>query len=82
MHDSQTNNSLQDYTIGFNLSILTLSLALGQFLTKVIAFQWIFAFVIFGVLFIGTIVIALPGVRKETAAVSADNERAPLLDDA
>jgi hypothetical protein len=64
------------------LSILTLALALGQFWTKVIAFQWIFAFVIFGVLFVGTVVIALPGVRKETAPVSADNERAPLLDDA
>jgi len=59
---------------------LTLSLALGQFWTKVIAFQWIFAFVIFGVLFLGTIVVALPFARKETTITS--DERAPLLDDA
>ena len=79
----------QDYTIGFELSILTASLGVGQFLTKTIAFQWIFAFVIMGVLFIATLGIALPGAfgkefsfRREQNVVPADQERAPLLDDA
>jgi hypothetical protein len=79
----------QDYTMGFELSILTASLGVGQFLTKTIAFQWIFAFVIMGVLFIATLGIALPGVfgkeftfRREQNVVPADQERAPLLDDA
>jgi hypothetical protein len=79
----------QDYTMGFALSILTASLGVGQFFTKVIAFQWIFAFVIMGVLFIATLGIAIPGIfgkefsfRREQNVVSADQERAPLLDDA
>jgi len=78
----------KDYTMGFALSILTASLGVGQFLTKAIAFQWIFAFVIMGVLFIATIGIALPGIfgkefsfRREQNVVPADQERAPLLDD-
>jgi len=78
----------KDYTIGFALSILTASLGVGQFFTKAIAFQWIFAFVIMGVLFVATIGIALPGIfgkeftfRREQNVVPADQERAPLLDD-
>jgi hypothetical protein len=79
---------IQDYTIGFALSILTASLGVGQFFTKAIAFQWIFAFVIMGVLFVATVGIALPGIfgkeftfRREQNVVPADQERAPLLDD-
>lgn len=75
--------------MGFALSILTASLGVGQFFTKVIAFQWIFAFVIMGVLFVSTLLIAVPGAfgkeisfRREGAVVPADQERAPLLDDA
>lgn len=84
-------NILQDYTIGFALSILAASLGVGQFLTKAFALQWIFAFVVMGVLFLSTLVIAVPGIfgkeisfRRDTegAVVPADQERAPLLDDA
>lgn len=74
--------------MGFALSILTASLGVGQFLTKTIAFQWIFAFIIMGMLFIATLAIALPGIfgkeitfRREQNVVSSDQERAPLLDD-
>lgn len=79
----------KDYTMGFALSVLTASLGVGQFLTKTIAFQWIFAFVIMAVLFLATLVIGVPGIfgkevgfRRDGAVVPADQERAPLLDDA
>jgi hypothetical protein len=62
--------------------VLALSLALGQFFTKVIAFQWIFGFVIAGVLFAATVFIAFPGAHRDTAPAASENERAPLLDDA
>jgi len=78
----------KDYTMGFNLSILTASLGVGQFLRQTIAFQWIFAFVIMGVLFLFTLLVAVPGifgkdigVRGHQSVVPADQERAPLLDD-
>jgi hypothetical protein len=74
--------------MGFALSILTASLGVGQFFTKVIAFQWIFAFAIMATLFLLTLVVAVPGIfgkeisfRRDAAVVSADQERAPLLDD-
>jgi len=75
--------------MGFALSILTASLGVGQFLAKTFALQWIFAFVIMGVLFLATLGIAIPGIfgkeisfRREGAVVPPDQERAPLLDDA
>jgi hypothetical protein len=78
----------KDYTMGFALSILSASLGVGQFFTKAIAFQWIFAFIIMGILFVATLLIAIPGIlgkefsfRREGQVVSADQERAPLLDD-
>lgn len=53
-----------------------------------IAFQWIFAFVIAGLLFFGSFFIGAPQwfgqgreVRQEGAVVDEDRERAPLLDD-
>lgn len=74
--------------MGLNLSILTAALGVGQFFTRAIAFQWIFAFIIMGILFIFTLLIAIPGifgkefsVRRDQNLVPADQERAPLLDD-
>jgi hypothetical protein len=58
-----------------------------QFFIKIIALQWIFAFVIMGVLFLATLVVAVPGIfgrgvtLREAQVVPADQERAPLLDD-
>jgi len=78
----------KDYTIGLELAILALSLALGQLANKVVAFQWIFAFIIAGVLFVFSLAVAAPklfgagrSARQEGAIVSEDRERAPLLDD-
>jgi hypothetical protein len=62
-------------------------LALAQLATHVIAFQWIFAFVIAGCLALLSILIGIPGVlgdysvRREGDVVDPDRERAPLLDD-
>jgi len=79
----------KDYTIGFALSVLTASLGVAQFGTRVVALQWIFAFTIMAVLFLFTVVIAVPGVlgrgdaaRDEVAGQHTDRERAPLLADA
>lgn len=79
----------QDYTMGFSLSILAASIGVGQFFTKAFALQWIFAFTIMAILFLSTLVIAVPGIfgkefsfRREGSVVPADQERAPLLDDA
>lgn len=65
-----------------------IALALGQLATKVVALQWIFAFIIAGILFVLSIAVAAPklfgadrGTRQEGAIVSQDRERAPLLDD-
>jgi hypothetical protein len=59
-----------------------------QFLIKTVALQWIFAFVIMGVLFVATCLIALPGavgkdfsMRREGLIVDEDRERQPLLND-
>ncbi|KAI9753771.1 MAG: hypothetical protein M4579_005005 [Chaenotheca gracillima] len=78
----------RDYTVGFELSILTASLGVSQFLTKVIALQWIFAFVIMGTLFVLTLIVSVPGIFGTNAkfgaadnVVSDDRERAPLLED-
>ncbi len=75
--------------MGFCLSVLTAALGVGQFFTKAIAFQWIFAFVIMGILFLATLVIGVPGLfgkeisfRRGGQAAPSDQERAPLLDDA
>lgn len=75
-----------DYTMGFCLSVLAASLGVGQFLRQAIAFQWIFAFVIMGVLFISTLVIVIPGIMGKEIGVrrsenTEDTERAPLLAD-
>ncbi|KPM34670.1 hypothetical protein AK830_g11904 [Neonectria ditissima] len=73
----------KDYTIGFALSVLAASLGVAQFGHQVIAFQWIFAFVIMSILFILTLVVAVPAWRGQEfswrQAPEADQERAPLL---
>jgi hypothetical protein len=75
----------KDYTMGFCLSTLAAAIGVAQFLNQVIAFQWIFAFVIMAVLFIATVVVALPAVqnKKRDAATAppVDQEHAPLLGD-
>lgn len=77
----------KDYTMGFWLSVLSASLGVAQFERQIIAFQWIFAFVIMAVLFTFSLGIATTawtghelgfGKKKQS---DGDAERAPLLTD-
>ncbi|KAF7505879.1 hypothetical protein GJ744_012501 [Endocarpon pusillum] len=80
--------AFKDYTMGFELAILSLALALAQLGTHVMALQWIFAFVIMGCLVVLSVVIGVPGIfgdenaiRHPGHVVEPDRERQPLLDD-
>lgn len=64
-----------DWTVGLATAYLTLGLALGQMWIKAFALQWIFAFVIFGLVTLSTLSLGFPAVRARTAS----GERAPLL---
>lgn len=64
------------------------ALAVHQLGIKIVALQWIFAFVVMSLLFVATLIIAIPGAfgkelqfREEGDIVSRDRERQPLLDD-
>jgi len=74
-----------DYTMGFALSVLSAAIGVAQFKRQVVAFQWIFAFIIMALLFIMTITIAVPRVAGRDSrwrrVTSADQERAPLLNE-
>lgn len=75
----------KDYSIGFATSFLAAGLGVSQFLTKVIALQWIFAFTVMGIVFVATLVVCVPSIFG-TADVRSDlerndRERAPLLAD-
>lgn len=74
----------KDYTMGFSLSVLSGSIGVGQFLTKIIALQWIFAFVIMACLFVATVAVAVPAwtgkeFKFRQREPQQDAERAPLL---
>ncbi|RYP67138.1 hypothetical protein DL770_008676 [Monosporascus sp. CRB-9-2] len=73
----------KDYTMGFNLSVLSAAIGVAQFFRQVIAFQWIFAFTIMAVLFIATVVVAVPAATGRDLNIGRarepDAERAPLL---
>jgi len=75
----------KDYTMGFNLSVLSAAIGVSQFLRQVIALQWIFAFVIMAVLFVATITVAVPAWTgkelKWKRSADGDAERAPLLNE-
>ncbi|KAJ5580065.1 uncharacterized protein N7459_006050 [Penicillium hispanicum] len=78
----------QDYILGYCLSFLTLSLALRQFALKVIALQWIFAFVIFAVFLVVSIYISTTKYtgrdslfRRVAHPEASDRERQPLLNE-
>jgi hypothetical protein len=74
----------RDWAVGLAFSYLTTGLAVGQFFTKVIALQWIFALIIAPIVFVASIYTAtVPATQVEVVAV-ADAERgetAPLLSD-
>jgi len=59
------------------------ALGVAQFLTVIVALQWIFAFTIMALLFVISAAVAVPGIigwqPKRGAIVSEDREREPLL---
>ena len=68
------------------MDLLTIGAALGvaQFLSVIVALQWIFAFAIMALLAVLSVAVAAPGVvgwqlAKRGAIVSEDREREPLL---
>lgn len=78
--------AFKDYTMGFALSVLSAAIGVAQFEHQVIALQWIFAFVIMAILFLATIVIAVPAWTGRDhlwrrSEAPADAERAPLLNE-
>jgi len=78
--------AFKDWSLGFALSVLTAALGVSQFLTVIVALQWIFAFTIMAVLFIVSFIVAFPDATGVNVGrghvVSEDRERAPLLADA
>lgn len=72
----------RDYAIGFATSYIMFGLGVGQLFTKVIALQWIFAFTIAGILFVGAVAVALtprPATAVDVEEAPRSDERAPLL---
>lgn len=74
--------------MGFEMAALSLSLALAQISTHVVALQWEFAVAIAGALVLFSLAIGVPGIfgkdvnfRHSQSVVSEDRERQPLLDD-
>lgn len=63
--------------MGFNLSVLSAAIGVSQFFVQVIALQWIFAFTIMAVLFVATVLVAVPAATGKLRR--SDAERAPLL---
>lgn len=63
-----------DWAIGFTNAYLMFALAFGQLSTKVFALQWIFAFVIAGILTVWSFIALVVGGVREVS-----DERAPLL---
>jgi len=74
----------KDYTIGFALSVLSASIGVAQFFHQLVAFQWIFSFTIMSVLFVFTLLVAVPAATGRSVPWARDQpagntERAPLL---
>lgn len=75
-----------DWAIGLSTAVLVFGIGLSQFFTKLIALQWIFAFVISGLLVVLSILFAFPALTPpQLRKLHEDNrtftsERAPLLD--
>lgn len=72
--------AFNDFYVGFATSFLAAGLGVEQFFTKFIALQWPFAFAVMSICFIGSLMVAIPGIlgRNERQV----GERAPLLENA
>jgi len=74
----------KDYSMGFCLSVLVAAIGVAQFVNKIVALQWIFAFTVMAVLFLASLSIAVPmwmgkEVKFRRSGTAPDAERAPLL---
>ena len=71
--------------MGFSLSVLAAAIGVAQFLDRIVALQWIFAFIIMSLLFLSTLAVAVPAWQGREItwgrSQQTDAERAPLLDD-
>ncbi|KAK6197560.1 uncharacterized protein RJT21DRAFT_123388 [Scheffersomyces amazonensis] len=63
-----------DWAVALTQSYFMLGVGIGQLFTKLFALQWIFAFVISGVLFVFSILVAITGGLP-------DDRRIPILED-
>jgi hypothetical protein len=67
------------------ISLTFIALGVHQFLVKIVALQWIFAFAIMATLFVATVALALPGAfgkeikLRRNVHGGTDTERQPLL---
>ncbi len=72
-----------DWAVGFSTSVLMFALGWGQLSYKVIALQWIFAFVISGLLALFSLAAAFNVLKKTRNDIEANSsssaEQAPLL---
>jgi len=65
----------RDWVFGLAIAYHTLSLAIEQLSIKVIALQWIFAFVISGVIALLSLLVLIPATRQAVENVAAGTER-------
>lgn len=71
-----------DYTVGISLSYLVLGMALNQLFVKLIALQWIFAFIISGLLFVLSVLTIFfnPALKLQILVQEEGvDEQAPLV---
>lgn len=69
--------AFNDWGVGLSSSALVFSLGVGQLFTKAFALQWIFAFVISGLLLIVSLIAAFTGTLTKVVNL----ESAPLLEE-
>ncbi|CCH43569.1 putative membrane protein [Wickerhamomyces ciferrii] len=70
----------RDWAIGLSSAALQLALGLGQLFTKVFALQWIFAFIIAGLLFLFSVAVLSAELKEgDRTDNSTDAENAPLV---
>jgi hypothetical protein len=67
----------RDWAVGLSSSFIVLALAFGQLFTRWFALQWIFAFVISGLLFLSSIAVWTSNLKNESSTGNAEN--APLI---
>jgi hypothetical protein len=64
----------RDWVFGLAIAYQTLSLAIEQLSIKIIALQWIFAFVISGVVALLSLLVLIPATRQAVENVAAGTE--------